>query len=193
MSPASCFRAAYFSSATDSNFASCSSAFSFIYSCSAETSQFISLDYSSQASCLCYSSGTWVPDAFDGFYSHCYSYYSTASPNMTVAGNGGVCTSVGNILSATASASTTGGAKGSVSSISASPSQTIPIVVATSIIATSTTTSASEAGMVGHQVSNLLSNSPLARNSGMLLTIRKLPVIVSLSCLVCQLVLAGLM
>ena len=110
---------------------------------------------------------------------------------MTLHGNGGVCTSVGNILSATASASITGGVKGSVSSISASPSQTISVVVATSIIATSTPTPTSEAGTVGHQVINLLSNSPLARNSGMLLTIRKLPVIVFLSCLVCQLVLAG--
>jgi hypothetical protein len=97
---------------------------------------------------------------------------------MTLHGNGGVCTSVGNILSATASASITGGVKGSVSSISASPSQTISVVVATSIIATSTPTPTSEAGTVGHQVINFL-------------TIRKLPVIVFLSCLVCQLVLAG--
>jgi hypothetical protein len=118
-----------------------------IFSCSTQTSQFIQLDYSVQASCLCYSSMTWIPNVFDNFWGHCVSLAATLSPSPNITGSGGFCTIVGNILAVTASASTTSGSQNSLSSQSASPSPTMSIAVATiSVTPAASTTSKSSSG-----------------------------------------------
>jgi hypothetical protein len=60
---------------------SCEPWLNFENSCAAATSDFTLLtDFASQAPCLCYTSSTWAPDAYDSALATCLSYFSTASP-----------------------------------------------------------------------------------------------------------------
>jgi len=117
---------------------SCYSAFSRVESCESKTPSFTDLNDRQQASCLCYSGSTWNPDAFDELYTHCYSYFKTelSSKYATVTDAGGICSSVGNILSGTASA-------GSSASKSTTPSTSRPSTAATASIPTVSSTSTS--------------------------------------------------
>ena len=65
----------------DSNAVSCAMQAGLSSSCAEETSGFTDItDFSSQASCLCYSSNTFNPEGFDPYASECAAYLS-ASPN----------------------------------------------------------------------------------------------------------------
>ncbi|EPE30722.1 hypothetical protein GLAREA_03689 [Glarea lozoyensis ATCC 20868] len=75
--------------------------------CESFSPGFLTFAPSSQAPCLCYSSGTWNPNFFDGAISTCVSYAKSASPTdySAIAELNGFCTSVGNVRAATASLS----------------------------------------------------------------------------------------
>jgi hypothetical protein len=49
-------------------------------SCALATSSFTDLPFTVEASCLCYTSGTYAPSVFDGYWGACLGFYSTASP-----------------------------------------------------------------------------------------------------------------
>jgi hypothetical protein len=49
-------------------------------SCTAATPGFLSLAFTDEASCLCYSSTVWQPSKFDNAFQTCLSHLSTASP-----------------------------------------------------------------------------------------------------------------
>jgi len=65
---------------TDSSVLACISAYSIISSCEASTPGFTNLAFSSQATCLCSTSGTFAPGVYDGYWSTCLAWASTASP-----------------------------------------------------------------------------------------------------------------
>ncbi|RYO76021.1 hypothetical protein DL766_007696 [Monosporascus sp. MC13-8B] len=82
--------------------------------CALETRGFERLPLSSQAECLCYmtdrSTTTWVPDVFDGAFSSCSDHASTAWTNFRpsrLSAYEDLCSSVGDILVASADATTT--------------------------------------------------------------------------------------
>lgn len=148
-SPACCFSTVFFTETPTPDEISCSSAYSMIYSCAESTTLFTKLGNSGQASCLCYSSSTWIPDVFDGFWSHCYSNFLTADPSdaNTITNSiakGAFCTGVGNLLSAAAIATTTQTAR--TNSTTSSSSQAVVVSSATIPTATSTTSTASSTG-----------------------------------------------
>jgi hypothetical protein len=58
----------------------CESASSIISTCEASTPGFLNLEFSSMFTCLCSSSGKLAPSVYDGFYSTCLAWVSTASP-----------------------------------------------------------------------------------------------------------------
>lgn len=85
--------------------------------CSSVSPGFVSMDVTSQAPCLCYSSvnptsTAWVPDIFDGFVLTCAEFVSSAAPESLsiVTDLENFCTDIGNVLGdASAGATTTGG------------------------------------------------------------------------------------
>lgn len=130
----------------DPNYLSCSKAFSTIDSCAAETTGFTTLDDGDQASCLCYSSSTWLPNVFDAYQSACVQWAATADKTALSAfeAAAGLCTRVGNVASATVAVTT---APPRPSSTGPSAVQTTSIPVATTTLpTTSATTSAAPAG-----------------------------------------------
>ena len=60
--------------------AACGGALSISSTCAAATPEFAQLEFSSQYSCLCFTSGTFVPQRFDGFWSTCVAFVSTGAP-----------------------------------------------------------------------------------------------------------------
>ncbi len=74
-----------------------SSAISF---CKSASPGFVSMDLTSQAPCLCYSSTFWIPSTFDVWAQQCANWAFTADPTdySVVAGWEGLCTSAGNVL-----------------------------------------------------------------------------------------------
>jgi len=64
----------------DSSALACISAYSIISYCEASTPGFTNLAFSSQATCLCSTSGTFAPGVYDGYWSTCLAWASTASP-----------------------------------------------------------------------------------------------------------------
>lgn len=87
-------------------------AFSF---CDSASPGFSTMDASSRAPCLCYSSTKWSPDGFDGPVETCADYLSTAAPSLypTFSAIEGFCSSVGDLANEPDSgASTTGGSGG---------------------------------------------------------------------------------
>ncbi|KAL8915643.1 MAG: hypothetical protein Q9172_006812 [Xanthocarpia lactea] len=89
--------------------AGCSSLSSKQSSCKAATPGFeYIIAWSSQASCFCYSSSSYVPRTFDNYYSSCLSYLETADTELyssyTIGNNVAIstpCASIGNLEEAT--------------------------------------------------------------------------------------------
>ncbi|KAL8710282.1 MAG: hypothetical protein Q9220_005052 [cf. Caloplaca sp. 1 TL-2023] len=83
----------------------CSSLLSKIEACESATPGFdFIIFWTSQASCFCYDSNTYRPSSFDGYYSSCLGYLSTADPDtyssLTVGNDDAVstpCASAGNV------------------------------------------------------------------------------------------------
>ncbi|KAF7506404.1 hypothetical protein GJ744_011758 [Endocarpon pusillum] len=112
-------------SSADPNLGACLQVGTIIDNCNSQTSGFTDLStFSSQASCLCYTSSTFAPSIFDGYFESCLSYYSSASPraySSLTAENGGTqgaCSAVGDVVNgpASVSASRTGVSSRSTSS-----------------------------------------------------------------------------
>jgi hypothetical protein len=68
--------------------------------CNSVSPGFTTMDPSSQAPCLCYSSTVWNPSAFDGAVLTCAEYVSSVAPSSLsdITFLDGFCTSVGNVL-----------------------------------------------------------------------------------------------
>lgn len=83
-------------------------------SCTSATPNFVNLAFSSQASCVCYSSSVWQPSVFDNALDTCLSYLSTASPAQfsSISGNSiptNPCALEGNILAGSTTPAITSG------------------------------------------------------------------------------------
>ena len=78
----------------------CSAVGSALSFCNSVSPGFTTMDPTSQAPCLCYSSTAWVPDDFDGAVLTCAEYVSSAAPTSLslVTGLEGFCSDVGNVL-----------------------------------------------------------------------------------------------
>ena len=79
-------------------------------SCTAQTSNFVSLAFTVQASCLCYSGAVWQPSVFDNDFDTCIQHLSTASPSAYSALGGDTlptdpCAQAGNVVANTAGGS----------------------------------------------------------------------------------------
>lgn len=74
------------------------------------TSSFTHLPSASQAKCLCYSGKAYAPNIFDNYFNGCAIWASTAELDelSEFQANVGLCTRVGNLLEATATATKTG-------------------------------------------------------------------------------------
>lgn len=72
------------------------------------------MDPTSQAPCLCYSSGTWRPTGFDGPVSTCADFVKTAQPSdyALFSNLAGFCTDVGDISAGAAPTRSGGGGGG---------------------------------------------------------------------------------
>lgn len=68
------------SEANSPDYTACVSFEAAFLACEDATSGFTSEPFATKASCLCYSSSTWVPSVFDGEWSSCLGFYSTSSP-----------------------------------------------------------------------------------------------------------------
>ncbi|KIY03183.1 uncharacterized protein Z520_01650 [Fonsecaea multimorphosa CBS 102226] len=60
--------------------AACSDWEAMVFGCVDDTPGFTTEVFSQQARCLCYSNGTYRPDLYDGMFSGCLAYLSTADP-----------------------------------------------------------------------------------------------------------------
>lgn len=69
-------------STTDLNSEACSAWFDIRSSCALATPSFTALPFSAEASCLCYTSSTFAPSIYDGYWESCVSHYKTASPSF---------------------------------------------------------------------------------------------------------------
>ena len=67
-------------SSEDPRAAACVSVSRFVVSCEARTPDFDQLEFSSQSSCICSVNGTNAPTVYDGFWSTCLAWISTADP-----------------------------------------------------------------------------------------------------------------
>jgi hypothetical protein len=158
---ASCFNSEYGNSSTlNQDVLLCSSAYSIIFSCVQSTTSFRSLGDSAKASCLCYSTGgdssvTWIPNVFDGYWSACYAAFLTEDPSdaatiTALASMGPLCSSVGNILEASATATIT--ATGNASSSAALSPSISAAVAQTSILPTATARVSGTVAIAPHEV-----------------------------------------
>jgi hypothetical protein len=92
-------------------------------SCTAQTPNFLSLAFTVQASCLCYSGTVWQPSVYDNDFDTCLQHLSTASPAAYSSIGGDAlptapCVLVGNVAGgATATATTSAAAVGSSASL----------------------------------------------------------------------------
>lgn len=151
------------SAGLDPNAQGCSTFENIFSSCQTATPGFTDLADADAASCLCYSSNTWVPDVLDNAAASCASYFaenSDASDASTLAVLTNFCSSVGNFMTvASASASATPSTSGSgassakptnagSASAAASPSSGGASASATSSMASSSSSSAAGNGQV---------------------------------------------
>ncbi|CAD6442353.1 8b93a3d3-bc37-4385-9829-e4274e3280da [Sclerotinia trifoliorum] len=83
----------------------CALVSSTLFACESITPGFTSLLPSAQASCLCYSSSTWIPTVFDKAVQTCANFASTAVPDAYPAfvNLEGFCGNIGNIKTARSS------------------------------------------------------------------------------------------
>lgn len=65
---------------SDPYYSACLSFEAISSSCNAEVPGFATMPISAEENCLCYTSGTYAPSIFDGYWASCLTYYSTASP-----------------------------------------------------------------------------------------------------------------
>jgi hypothetical protein len=112
-------------SSADPNFSACAQFETIIAECASQTPGFSDISsFSSQASCLCYTSSTFAPSVFDGYFESCLAYFSSAKPraySSLTSQNGGTqgsCSSAGDVVNgpASVSATRTGGSSRSTSS-----------------------------------------------------------------------------
>lgn len=129
----------------DANVAACSAYSSLESSCSAATTSFGALPFSSEASCLCYTDvSTYMPSIFDGYLSSCLDYYQTASPayySQSLSGDTLTrtpCAAAGNVMGSAA-------ATGVVSSVFVSESTATATATSKSSAASSTASGTSNA------------------------------------------------
>lgn len=92
---------------SDPGSTSCDPWLSIEASCTAQTSNFVNLAFSVQASCLCYSGTVWQPSIFDDDWDTCLQHLSTASPTAYSALGGDTlptnpCVVAGNVVAKTA-------------------------------------------------------------------------------------------
>ena len=80
-------------------------------SCNSVSPGFTTMDVTSQARCLCYSSTVWIPNDFDEAVSTCAEYVSSAAPSSlsAITGLEGFCSDIGNVLADGGVATGTGG------------------------------------------------------------------------------------
>ena len=67
--------------ANDPNYIACGSFYGIFDNCESQTPGFTNEPFTSAASCLCYSSETYVGSIYDGYYSSCLTYLSTGDPS----------------------------------------------------------------------------------------------------------------
>ena len=82
---------------------SCDAWLSLEASCAATTPNFLSLPFTEEASCVCYSGTVWQPTVYDNYLKTCLSYLSTASQSQfsALSGTGlptSPCAEVGNVM-----------------------------------------------------------------------------------------------
>lgn len=65
----------------DSSALACASIYSISSTCAASTPNWDQLEFSSQFSCACFTNGTLAPTIWDGYWSTCLAWLSTASPS----------------------------------------------------------------------------------------------------------------
>jgi hypothetical protein len=74
--------------------AACEQFQSMVDSCGSQTPGFLTAPFNSKTGCLCYLSGTYQPNIYDGAYSNCLGYLSTADPsayaNITASHTGSI-------------------------------------------------------------------------------------------------------
>lgn len=91
----------------DPNFRACAQFETIVDECNSQTPGFTDLSkFSSQASCLCYTSSTFAPSIFDGYVESCIAYFSSASPraySSLTSGTQGSCSAVGDVVNSPAS------------------------------------------------------------------------------------------
>ncbi|CAG8959302.1 hypothetical protein HYFRA_00013072 [Hymenoscyphus fraxineus] len=77
----------------------CNYVYSAIDYCSSVSPGWISAPEKTQATCLCYSSTSWIPSVFDSSVSSCAQYVKTVDPQdySVIANLGGFCSSAGNV------------------------------------------------------------------------------------------------
>ena len=109
-----------------------------------KTTSFTHLDDAEQASCLCYSGSIWAPNLFDGYESGCIAWASTADtselPGFIAAA--GLCEEVGNVRSATVTATETAELGKLAASMPPSAASVSTIPAATSSLTSATATPA---------------------------------------------------
>ena len=118
--------------------------------CNSVSPGFTTMDPTSQAPCLCYSSTAWAPNMFDGAVLTCAEYVSSVAPSSLsdITALEGFCTDVGNVLASGAVATTTaGGLTGPKQTTTSKSGVTATIVtpVGTTIVGEPTTTTKSAA------------------------------------------------
>lgn len=96
---------------SDPGSTSCDPWLSIEESCTAQTSNFINLAFSVQASCLCYTGSVWQPSVYDSDWDTCLQHLSTASPTAYSALGGDTiptnpCFLAGNVADQTAAGGT---------------------------------------------------------------------------------------
>lgn len=163
---------------TDANAAVCATALAAVSACEVATSGFDNLDATAQASCLCYdTANSYIPSVFDGAWSSCAAYASTAdtSDYPAVTSALGLCQSAGDVRNGNnAGVTTDGSSPGSTVGAGMAPatgaaeatgvsSSTVDIAAATSTpeqsssaspgSASSTSAGSSGAGTVSKSVS----------------------------------------
>lgn len=88
---------------------SCDLWFNMEASCTVATPDFLSMDFTQEASCLCYSGNVWQPSVFDNAFQTCFIHLSTASPSQFTAMGGTdlittPCIKAGDVIATPASA-----------------------------------------------------------------------------------------
>lgn len=122
---------------SDPGSTSCDPWLSIESSCAVATSQFVSLDFTVQASCLCYSGSVWQPSTFDNEFDTCLQHLSTASPSeYSVLGGNSLptnpCALAGNVVAITESATSSETIRSTATGLSASAPVPNPTVTSSS-------------------------------------------------------------